>query len=303
MENKKRIGQKHLSSSSTEIEIIEYYSSSNCTIRFTATGVIRKNICYNNITKGNVKDNYSPSVCDIGFIGEGLFKSTVNSVTTPHYASWHNMICRCYDKNQVINNPTYKDCTVDKIWHNFQNFAEWFEQNYKPHMEGWHLDKDILVKGNKVYSPETCCFLPDEINKLFHRSNYIKAISFKGTKFIVSSNIKNQKQYLGLFDTQDEAFRVYENHRKKYLEKIALKYKNVLHKSVYERLINSSLNKENFTKYTDDLIVESFNKGVLSNNSLKIGAIDKAFLLGMFKSYFSDNDYTNENILKFIKNN
>ena len=66
------------------------------------------------------------------------------------------------------------DCSVYEGWHNFQNFAKWYEDNYyEIEEEQMHLDKDILVKGNKVYSPDTCVFVPETINGLFVKSNAI----------------------------------------------------------------------------------------------------------------------------------
>lgn len=73
---------------------------------------------------------------------------------------WRDMLQRCYDSNFVENNHTYTGCSVCDEWLYLSNFKKWFEENY---VEGYQLDKDILVKGNKVYSPETCCFVPREI--------------------------------------------------------------------------------------------------------------------------------------------
>lgn len=77
---------------------------------------------------------------------------------------WCRMIRRCYSDNLHKQHPTYSDCSVCEDWLFFSNFAEWFD---KHHVEGWELDKDILVSGNRTYSPETCCFVPHEINVLF----------------------------------------------------------------------------------------------------------------------------------------
>jgi hypothetical protein len=74
------------------------------------------------------------------------------------------MMMRCYSLKWSSKFPTYKDCIVDERWHNFQIFGEWFEENY---VEGFELDKDILGKSSKIYSPETCCFVPQEINLMF----------------------------------------------------------------------------------------------------------------------------------------
>lgn len=88
---------------------------------------------------------------------------TVNGKVTqkmcPYYRTWKSMLRRCYDLN--YERKTYKDCSVCEEWHLFSNFKAWMEkQNY----QGLHLDKDVLVKGNKVYSPDTCVFIPNEIN-------------------------------------------------------------------------------------------------------------------------------------------
>jgi hypothetical protein len=91
-----------------------------------------------------------------GFVGVGKYKTSIKQKPTKMYSVWKSMLRR------------YKDCSVDSQWCNFQVFAKWHEKNYNPEtMKGWHLDKDILVKGNKIYSPKTCCFVPFQINSLF----------------------------------------------------------------------------------------------------------------------------------------
>lgn len=83
------------------------------------------------------------------------------------YNYWTNMLRRCYDEDWHKKAPCYSDCFVCKEWLTYSAFKRWFEQNY---IEGWHLDKDILVKGNREYAPDKCCFVPPEINSVF-RSN------------------------------------------------------------------------------------------------------------------------------------
>jgi hypothetical protein len=77
---------------------------------------------------------------------------------------WHRMVRRCYDDKFHESNTTYFDCEVCEEWLIFSNFASWFKEHY---VEGWQLDKDILVDGNRIYSPRTCCFVPQEINSIF----------------------------------------------------------------------------------------------------------------------------------------
>lgn len=70
---------------------------------------------------------------------------------------WYGMFTRCYNPNYHAVEPTYKDACVCEEWWTASNFKKWFDENY---VEGYQLDKDILVKGNKVYGPNTCCFVP-----------------------------------------------------------------------------------------------------------------------------------------------
>lgn len=68
----------------------------------------------------------------------------------PYYQRWRGMIRRCYSKAQLGKNPNYEGCTVCDEWLTFSNFKSWME---KQDWEGKELDKDLLVRGNKVYSP------------------------------------------------------------------------------------------------------------------------------------------------------
>lgn len=88
--------------------------------------------------------------------------STDNKHNGGHDA-WHAVIQRCYSPVEHIRRPTYKGCTVCPEWLVLSNFKEWYDINYH---EGWQLDKDILIKGNKVYRPEACRFVPPYINGL-----------------------------------------------------------------------------------------------------------------------------------------
>ena len=90
---------------------------------------------------------------NVGIIGEGIYVSRINSIRTKEYVAWDAMLQRCYDDKLHKRHPSYKDCTVCEEWLNFQNFAKWFNDN---NIDGCQLDKDLLIKGNKIYSPETC---------------------------------------------------------------------------------------------------------------------------------------------------
>lgn len=151
------------------------------------------------------------------------------------------MLNRCYSGKY----PTYEDCYVCEEWLNYQNFAEWFYQNYyEVDNEIMNLDKDILYKGNKVYSPETCVFVPQRINTLFIKSNKIRGdlpigVTSKNNKFMTRcKNGQNEKIYLGTFNTIEEAFKSYKEYKEKLIEQTANEYKEFIPYVLYEAMCN-----------------------------------------------------------------
>lgn len=118
-------------------------------------------------------------------------------------------------------------------------FAEWYKKNY---IENFHLDKDILCKDCKIYSPETCCFVPQEINNLFtvrgnYRGDYPIGILKKGSMFHCRIN-KIERVFIGSFHTVEEAFQAYKITKERYIKEIANKYKNQITKTCYKSLIS-----------------------------------------------------------------
>ena len=184
-----RKGEKFINIEGYEVEIIEYFSATNCTARFD-DGTILYNRQYTSIKYGTITNPNYKFLYKRGYLGQGVYKVGSEGKVLKHYKIWYNMFLRCYDEKVQEKQPSYKRCFVDEQWHNFQNFAEWFDKNYNPEiMEGWHLDKDILVKGNKIYSPETCCFVPQEINTLIisckaKRGELPIGVSKKGKRFL-----------------------------------------------------------------------------------------------------------------------
>lgn len=77
------------------------------------------------------------------------------------YKCWNHMLERCYSESLHSKFPTYKDCKPCDDWLLFSKFRDWYDKNY---IDGYYLDKDLLVKGNKIYSPDTCVFIHKTIN-------------------------------------------------------------------------------------------------------------------------------------------
>ena len=127
-------------------------------------------------------------------------------------------------------------------WKRYSNFKRWFDENYTPKYD---LDKDILVKGNKVYSPDTCCFVPHFINSLLinckrNRGSYPVGVSKRGSKYIAYINRQLKHIILGHYSTPEEAFQAYKEAKESYIKEVATAYYNEgkITEKVYNALMN-----------------------------------------------------------------
>jgi hypothetical protein len=242
-EFKDRVGEVYITNQGYEIKIIEYFSCHNCTIQFN-NGAIIKNIKYSQVKKGSIKNPYHPSIYNVGYHGLGIHSTNLNGKMTKVYITWTSMLQRCYSTKYNKRFPTYKGCTVDERWHNFQVFAAWFKENYKTNKSiKLCLDKDILVKGNKSYSPETCCFVPEEINKIYTFRNAGDKKLPNGVQrikngFVVQISIKGKSTHVATCTTIEEASKFSINARNKYLLDTINEYKEYLTEEVYNILKN-----------------------------------------------------------------
>jgi hypothetical protein len=245
-----RLGKEYANNLGLHLKIIEYVDASNCTVQFDS-GTIIKNIEYGAIKKGHVTDPFYLSLCGVGFLGQGSYIAKVGGVCCKAYRVWNSMLNRCYSKNQANRHPSYKDCIVAKEWHNFQNFAKWHEENYNVEtMQGrWDLDKDIIIKGNKIYSSETCCFVPQEINKLFVKCDKVRGnlpvgvYKNKNNNNFVARISKNKgREHIGVFNTPEDAFKAYKVKKELYVKEVAEKWRNKIDDRVYQILSNYEVN-------------------------------------------------------------
>jgi hypothetical protein len=165
-----RVGEINTDTNNSKMMIVEYNTRGKILVKFLDDNIIVPTT-YTTFQKGTVKNPYFKSVYNIGYFGVGIHKSSNNNKMNHKYKTWHDMIRRCYDEKRQNTNPSYIDCTVCEEWHNFQNFGEWYDQNYyEVDGERMNLDKDILIKGNRIYSPETCVFVPARINVIFTKN-------------------------------------------------------------------------------------------------------------------------------------
>lgn len=229
-----------------KLEVVEYISSDKVRVKFLATGFeTTAEACQ--LKRGTVKDLLLPRVAGVGFTGVGPHVGYDEGHSASWaYLKWIGMLKRCYTPDNEVVAGIYGDVTVCSDWHNFQVFAEWAKAQVGYGNERWAIEKDLLIKGNKVYSPDACCFLPQELN-----NQLLKATKVRGKYPIgVSLNTPNGRfvahlsgndgvsSHLGMFDTAYDAFLCYKEAKEKRLKTLANKWRDQIDPRAYEALMN-----------------------------------------------------------------
>ena len=238
-----RIGEVPYSKYGTPMKIIIYNSYSDIVVEFQDEHKYTTNATYNNFKKSKIRNPYDKEYYGVGFLGRAYYKNEkfVDSIS---FKTWEWMLQRCYSKKALKRNPTYEPCYVCEEWHEYYNFKIWFEENYYTiENEIMEIDKDILFKNDKIYSPETCVFLPHCINSIFCKTNasrgeYLIGVSYhkRIDKFQSYCTVDNQRIYLGYYNTIEMAFNAYKTYKENYIKTIADKYKEYIPEKLYNAL-------------------------------------------------------------------
>lgn len=243
--NKIKTGDTFKNNEGCEFVVIDYINHSKILIKFQDVYEFEKFTDAKSIRLGNIKNLYFKSILGIGFLGVGSYVANVKRRPTKAYSLFLSMFNRCYSEKYQEKQPTYIGCSVAPEWHNFQNFAKWFDINNLKCGINYQLDKDILVKGNKIYSPDTCCFVPKEINSLLlnnkaKRGKFPLGVWFEKDKFISACHNKGKQIYIGSFDTPEEAFEAYKIYKENLIVEIAKEYfeQDLISFDVYKALLN-----------------------------------------------------------------
>ncbi len=220
-----RVGDTYQSVNSGAMEVIANYGSRDVSVKFLETGTILQGLQRGNVVRGRVKDPFQPYVEGVGYSG------TMRQVSkTEAHKCWRHMLVRCYNEKYHSTRETYSDCSVAAEWHNFCNFEQWYLDN---HVAGCHLDKDLLVQGNRVYSSTTCCFIPPYLNNLIVEGGKILDGCERG---VTKRRKKGSQVYNGLYNvsyagnylmrTRDlqEANSNYKDFKKLHFEELADKW-------------------------------------------------------------------------------
>ena len=233
-----RTGETNISNEGCVVKIVEYNNCNDIIIQFEDEHKYWLHTSYKHFKNGECKNPFFPSVYGHGYLGidkNGNVPKTKEFkdgklCATQEYHKWQNMLQRCFDNKLKEKHPTYEGVTCCERWLCFANFLEDFailknEYNWNVD-EKLQLDKDILYKGNKLYSLENCVLVPDWINLLFikrdaNRGDCPIGVSYhKGAKkYEARCNINGKLKNLGLYNTIEEAFNVYKMTKEQEIKK------------------------------------------------------------------------------------
>lgn len=239
----KHVGCVFDTNKSGKLVVTRYVSFEEVYVRFINSGYETK-AEMGQIRKGSVKDKLAPSVYGVGVLGE--YPTRVNGGGyVKEYTLWKGVLQRCYDAKFQEKCKTYIGATISNNFKNYQYFKEWCNSQVGFDQEGWQLDKDILVKGNKHYSEDMCCFVPKEVNILFtkrnlNRGDYPIGVCYdrQTKKFKADIAMQGKNKGLGYFKTPEEAFYAYKQAKEAYIKVLANKWKDDLDVKVYRALVN-----------------------------------------------------------------
>lgn len=227
---KDRTGETNYSYYGQLMTIVKYRNATDLDVMFE-DGTVVEHKHYRNFVERRIRNPNRPSVYNIGYMGIGEY-NTINNRRA--YEAWEKMFQRCYSDKKYTNSRymSYQKCEVDPAFYNFQLFCQWFNSNI------WNdsctvLDKDILVKHNKIYSPDNCVLVDDRINCLFtfrnrERGNCPLGVRYnnKTDKYIAQCNsFEGKRTFLGAFSTSKDAFQCYKQYKEHVIKSVADDYK------------------------------------------------------------------------------
>lgn len=233
-----KLGMINKNKFGTDMKIIKVVSWDKVIVQFQDEHKFEKEVFYQNFRNGTVKNPYDRVILGRGYLGVGKYKAVVNGRITDQYNAWSNIILRCYSDKHRYLFESYPDCEICEEWCDFQVFAKWYDENYYQVEGRLHIDKDVLVKGNKIYSPDTCLLLPQRINMIFtskpNKWNLPSGISMsKSGKYITSYN----GVHLGLKNTLEEAVDTHDAAKRIHIKEVVEEYKTILPDKVRDALL------------------------------------------------------------------
>lgn len=249
-QREKYLGKTNYNSQGYLMTLTEYNGYNDIVVEFAEPYYYKVRSRTDRFLSGHILNPYGPNVCGIGITGT-KYPTTIGKDHTREYQIWSNMIKRCYDEKNRNKNPTYKDVECDPRWFYYETFYEWIhsQSNYEviKNDPTFAIDKDILEKGNKLYTPEKCCLVPQRVNNLLIKSDVIRGkcpigvfYSKQNGTYIAQCGGKGNSRYLGSYLTPEEAFNAYKKDKEREIREVAVKEfkKGTITKECYEALMN-----------------------------------------------------------------
>jgi len=228
-----------------EVKLIKYDDASNIVVKFLDKYGVEVKTNAQAARNGSVANPYHKSVYGVACYGE---PSDSWNTCKPIYMTWAGMVERVYVPSAWVKHPNYKECKIIESWHNFANYYEWAKYQVGSRTPRWQLDKDIICKGNKLYSPEFCSYVPSQLNALFtkreaERGEYpIGVMRYKTRQGRWSLHAMVCDPDLGKRitgcggGTTEECFAWYKEQKETIIKRQAEKYKDRIDVRVYEAL-------------------------------------------------------------------
>lgn len=218
-----KIGEERYNNAGEKMIIINYKSVTDIDIVFPKYNEIVKNVQYTHFKRGEVKSVYTQNVYNKGFLGRR--EPPIQYV----WSIWSGILERCFTDRY----PNYNGCKVCDEWLNYCNFEKWYLQNEYPCLEKLHIDKDVLSKDSKIYSPSTCLLIPRSINCYISTRTCRKKDGLPtGVYVSKTGKVRVIKNFDGRvekrFNTIEEGEQWYINCKNEHYQKLLSKYKDII---------------------------------------------------------------------------
>lgn len=242
------IGETRKNSQGTLMKIIAERNTKDIDVEFLDEyHYVKEHVMYTNFLKGHIKNPFDKTIFGIGYLGlsDGMWDTNKPKA---EYNTWKNMVERCCVENTKGKfSQKYDKVSCCKEWLCYQTFAEWYKKHiYDVGSERLHLDKDIKYKGNTIYSPYHCIFVPQSINEQFKESSGRKKTVDADLPYTIRRTKTNTNRYevsfrgkyLGTYDTVEECINIYLERKRNYILELVNKYEN-MPSNVKEIIINA----------------------------------------------------------------
>lgn len=232
------------------MRIVEYNKANDIMVEFQDEYKTKIRTQYCNFRSGSIKNPYYPSLYNVGIVGT-KYPRSINCKNIKEYETWKCILRRCYDDKVKNRQPTYNGVICCDDWLKYENFYEWLhsQPNFDKWYKGnrWAVDKDIFIKKNKTYSPDTCCLVPQNVNCLFlkreaERGEYPIGVRYRDDGFIAACRnpFVDKAEELGSYSTPERAFQAYKAYKEDIIKQVAdIEYKSGnITEECYKAMIN-----------------------------------------------------------------